>query len=88
MKEPAGLPRDAKGGNWDTGIVEHQAEVLIVANVGSAGRTGHDYDNRWEGEAYRWYHKSRSRLSWPSVIRLLEEGRSVHQTGQNQELLR
>lgn len=40
VKEIAGLSRDAKGGNWDTGIVEHQSEFLIFANVGSVGRTG------------------------------------------------
>ena len=78
VKDLAGLRREARGGNWDTAIVEYQAEFLIVANVGSEGLTGHDYDNRWEVEAYRWYHKSRSWLSWPSVISFLEEGRSVH----------
>ena len=51
VKEISGLSRDAKGGNWDTGIVEHDSEFLIFANVGTEGRTGHDYNNRWEGGA-------------------------------------
>ena len=78
VKERAGLPRDAKGGNWDTGVVEHRNEFLIFANVGTKGRTGHDYGNRWEGGRLRWYHKSESNLGWPSVQRLLESRRRIH----------
>ena len=78
IKELSGLARDAKGGNWDTGIVEHDSEFLIFANVGTGGRTGHDYDNRWEGERFRWSHRRRSRLQWRSVQTMLEEGRRVH----------
>jgi 5-methylcytosine-specific restriction protein A len=78
VKERAGLSRDAKGGNWDTGIVEHDNEFLIFANVGTEGRTGHNYGNRWEGSCLRWYHKAGSHLAWQSVQNLLEPGRSVH----------
>ena len=78
VKDIAGLTRDAKGGNWDTGIVEHDSEFLIFANVGTEGRTGHDYNNRWEGELFRWSHKGGSRLQWTSVRKLLEEGRRIH----------
>ena len=78
VKEMAGLSRDAKGGNWDTGVVEHDGEFLIFANVGTEGRTGHDYDNTWEGEFFRWYHKERSHRGWPSVQRLLVADSIVH----------
>ncbi|MYD87520.1 MAG: DUF3427 domain-containing protein [Acidobacteria bacterium] len=78
VKELVGLSRSAKGGPWDTGIVEHDGEFLIFANVGTAGRTGHDYDNRWEGNGFRWSHKASSRLSWPSVERLLRPESTVH----------
>ena len=78
VKELAGLPRDARGGNWDTGIMEHENEFVIFANVGTEGRTGHNYNNRWEEERFRWSHKGGSRLQWSSVQRLLEEGRRVH----------
>ena len=78
VKELAGLPRDAKGGNWDTGIVEHENEFVIFANVGTEGRTGHDYNNRWGNEQFRWSHKRGSRLQWSSVKRLLEDKRRVH----------
>lgn len=78
VKELAGLSRDAKGGHWDTGIVEHAGEFVIFANVGAEGRTGHDYDNRWEGENFQWFHKSGSHLEWPSVKRLLAGDSVVH----------
>ena len=78
MKELSGLPRDAKGGNWDTGIVEHENEFVIFANVGTEGRTGHDYNNLWENEQFRWSHKRGSQLQWSSVKRLLEDERRVH----------
>ena len=78
VKERAGLPRDAKGGNWDTGVVEHRDEFLIFANVGTEGRTGHDYGNRWKEDRLLWYHKTGSHLGWPSVQRLLELGRHIH----------
>ncbi len=78
VRELAGVGRNAKGGPWDTGIVEHNGEFLIFANVGTEGRTGHDYDNRWEGELLRWYHQMRSHTGWPSVKRLLEDSSTVH----------
>ena len=78
VKKRAGLSGGAIGGNWDTGIVEHRKEFLIFANVGTEGRTGHKYGNRWERKQLRWYHKTQSRLGWPSVQRLLELGRRIH----------
>jgi 5-methylcytosine-specific restriction protein A len=78
VKEIAGIGRDAKGGDWDTGIVEYDNEYVIFTNVGTDGRTGHRYDNQWDGEYLRWSHKNGSRLSWPSVKKLLEPGRRVH----------
>ena len=71
VKELAGIGGTSKGGPWDTGVVEHDGEFLIFANVGAQGRTGHDYDNRWEGDCFHWYHKRRSHSGWPSVKRLL-----------------
>lgn len=78
VKELAGVGRAAKGGPWDTGIVEHDGEFLIFANVGTEGRTGHDYDNRWEGEVFHWNHKGGSTIEWPSVKKLLRAESTVH----------
>ena len=68
----------ARGGKWDTGVLEHDGEFFIFATVGVAASTDHDYDNRWEGKHLRWYHQKRSRLGWQSVRKLLEPGRRIH----------
>ena len=78
VKELAGVRRDSVGGPWHTGVLEHNEEFLIFTNVGTAGRTGHDYDNRWEGPFLRSFHKRGSHLGWASVQRLLERDRVVH----------
>src|SRR5258708_28740104 len=78
VKERAGLSRAAKGGNWDTGVVEIGGEFIVFANVGTEGRTGHNYGNREEEGCLRWYHKNASHLAWKSVQRILESGRVVH----------
>ena len=60
VKEHAGVGRDTQGGQWVAGIVEHDGEFLIFANVGVPGRTGHDYPNRWEGNHFHGSHQNRS----------------------------
>ncbi|MCZ0940407.1 MAG: HNH endonuclease [Caldilineaceae bacterium] len=67
----AGHDPRSKGGQWDTGIAHEKGEYVIFANVGTAGRTGHDYSSRWEGNLLRWSHKRDSTILWPSVQRLL-----------------
>ena len=78
VMEAVGSDRSVKGGKWFTGVVEHDGEFFIFANVGTTGRTGHDYKNRWDDEYLRWYHRSNSRIHWQSVGRLLEPGRAIH----------
>ena len=68
----------AKGGKWDTGILEHEGEFFIFANIGAPGRTGHDYSNCWEGSRLRWCHRNSSHLGWPSVQRLLRPGTNIY----------
>ncbi len=78
VKAQAGLSRNAKGGSWDTGVLEHENEFIIFTNVGTEGRTGHNYGNRWEGNLLQWFHKAGSHLGWPSIQKLLEPNSTVH----------
>ena len=78
IRELAGQSRTGKGGKWDTGIFEHEGESFIFANVGTAGRTGHDYGNWWEDTRLRWSHRGGSHLGWRSVQELVRPGRSIH----------
>ena len=85
VRAQVGLSRDFIGGPWFTGVFEHDSEFYIFANVGTAGRTGHDYENDWEGGFLRWYHKRNSELSWPSVKRLLSPGTTIHLFSRNDD---
>ena len=78
IRKLVGLPADAKGGNWYTGVVEHGNQFFTFANVGHPGQTGHDYPNRWEDGLLHWYHLGHSHLGWPKVQQLLADGSIVH----------
>lgn len=75
--EKLGLPV-VVGGSWYTGYAEHAGSFFIFANVGTAGRTGHDYPNKWEGARLRWCAKTGTTLSQPQIQRLLSEDAQVH----------
>lgn len=48
-----GLEEKQRGGDWLNGYHRHNDDYYIFCNVGIPGRTGHDYDNHWEGE--NWF---------------------------------
>jgi hypothetical protein len=73
-----GLPEGTWGGNWFTGYNEHGGAAYVFANVGTAGRTGHDYANAWEGHNLRWFAKNRSSIRQPQVKRLIDAATPVH----------
>jgi len=50
IKYAIGLDAHAKGGPWDTGYAERNGADFVFCNVGAAGRTGHDYDNYFDGQ--------------------------------------
>ena len=76
--EHVGSDPSVRGGKWFTGIVEHDGEFFIFANIGITGRTGHNYLNRWEGEFLRWYHKRGSDIGWSTVKDLLRSDATIH----------
>jgi|GEM_PF-1798525 len=72
------VPVDKQRGAWDTGYREYNDSFYIFANVGVAGRTGHDYDNRFEGSDFIWYGKVKSSLKQPLIKKMLLPNSSVH----------
>jgi len=70
--------QDPGGGNWYTGYNEHNDDWFIFCNIGTPGRTGHDYDNHFLGEELVWYGKTKSHLEQPSIQSLLTPGRHVY----------
>ena len=64
-----------KGGNWFTGYHSFGGAHFIFCNVGTKGRTGHQYGNHWEGsELLRWSGKTKS-TSKQRQIRAMTQGR-------------
>jgi 5-methylcytosine-specific restriction enzyme A len=62
---------DPRGGPWYTGYVSHAGDFFIFCNVGTSGRTGHDYDNRWEETELVWYAKGNTHVAQSEIQRLL-----------------
>lgn len=65
------VPEGKRGGNWYTGYTRFGTDSFLFANVGTAGRTGHDYPNRFIGNELVWYGKNGSKLSHSSIQSLI-----------------
>ncbi|HYD86237.1 MAG TPA: DUF3427 domain-containing protein [Vitreimonas sp.] len=67
-----GYPQEKRGGgDFDTGYTKHDDAYFIFANVGNAGRTGHDYANRWDGRDLIWFGKSNTRIDQPRIQEMI-----------------
>ena len=68
------------GGNWTTGYVKDQNQLIVFANIGTPGRTGHDFPNEYDHETQImiWYGKPNAHSGQPT-IKLLLEGKLVLQ---------
>ena len=51
-----------KGGNWDTGYVRVENNLIIFMNIGVAGKTGHDFDNYFDQKTntIKWFGKPKA----------------------------
>lgn len=74
-----GLPEPANTGRWSTGYTRQAGVFIVFANVGVAGRTGHDYPNRWLPDGrMAWEAKRPSRRGQPEIEALLAPETPVH----------
>lgn len=67
-----------KGGNWATGYDKWAGEFFVFCNIGIAGRSGHDYANRWDGKTLHWFAKNGSRLGQPVIDEMIAGNAPVH----------
>ncbi|RRN63453.1 GIY-YIG nuclease family protein [Caulobacter sp. 602-1] len=77
VRAALGLPPMA-GGDWATGYARVGEEVFVFCNVGIAGRTGHDYPNRWIDDALDWFGKTGSTMDQPLISAMLAEAVTTH----------
>jgi len=78
IKATIDINPNAKGGPWDTGYATKDGVDFIFCNVGTAGRTGHDYDNYFDGLDLVWRGKTNSHLRQPTIQRMTGAGAEVH----------
>ena len=69
-----------KGGNWDTGYVREGNELIAFLNIGSAGRTGHDFENAYDSETeiVTWFGKPNSHSGQPIFQQILDGSLLTH----------
>ncbi|HEX8278112.1 MAG TPA: HNH endonuclease [Segetibacter sp.] len=65
------VPPHRRKGAWDTGYREYEGNIFIFSNIGIPGRTGHDYNNYWDGDSFVWQGKITSNINQPSIKKLL-----------------
>ncbi|MEN2475113.1 hypothetical protein [Burkholderia sp. GS2Y] len=67
-----------KGGPWLTGYAQHEGSYFIFCGVGVPGRTGHYYENYFEGEDLVWSGKTGSRKNQPMIAAMIDVSVEVH----------
>ena len=74
-----GVGRPA-GGNWDTGYVTVEDNLIIFMNIGVPGRTGHDFDNKFDEQTntITWYGKPNPHSGQPIFQNLLGANLTPH----------
>ncbi|MDQ0481076.1 DUF3427 domain-containing protein [Guptibacillus hwajinpoensis] len=72
------VSENKQGGNWNTGYTTYKNDVFIFANINSAGRTGHNYDNKFIGDDLQWFSKNTHSLKSPTIQRMLDPNNFVY----------
>ena len=79
IQETLGLPKPTNGGDWGTGYTRHDDEFYVFANVGTPGRTGHDYGNRWLADGrLEWEAKGPTNAGQPLMVAMTAPDAVVH----------
>jgi hypothetical protein len=67
-------------GNWETGYVRFEDNLLIFMNIGVPGTTGHDFANYYDhsNKTKVWYGKPKSHSGQPTFKKLLDGSLTPH----------
>ena len=75
------LPRVGTG-NWTTGYVRPKGtnDLIIFMNIGVPGKTGHDFDNKFDQETNTiiWYGKPKTHSGQPTFKKLFSKELTPH----------
>jgi hypothetical protein len=61
-------------GNWTSGYVRVGDELVVFINIGTPGRTGHDFDNHYDDSTKKitWFGKPESHSEQPTFQKLIK----------------
>ncbi len=62
-----------RGGNWNTGYTKYEGYWFIFSNIGTPGRTGHDYGDRLENGRLSWFGKTKSHIGQESIADMVSK---------------
>jgi len=68
------------GGSWATGYTREGSDLLAFMNIGTPGRTGHDFANSYDEETGEivWFGKNYTHSKQPTFIKLLDGTLTLH----------
>lgn len=66
------VPKEYQDGNWNTGYNEYENQFFVFVNISSAGRTGHDYNNKLSNNIMEWYSKNTHDFNSPTIQKLIK----------------
>lgn len=69
---------DHVGGPWFTGYTSFGPDWFIFCGIGTGGRTGHVYENFFDGDRLVWFAKGSARLEHPTTQDLLNAAGRVY----------
>ena len=78
VAEAIGRPKDRLKGDWTTGYSKWAECYFVFCNVGSAGRTGHNYPNHWDGKELIWSGKSSTKIGQPEIDEITSGRTPIH----------
>lgn len=72
--------RMPKGGNWFTGYTVEGSDLLAFLNIGTAGKTGHDFANSYDEKSKQviWFGKTASHSKQNTFKKLLTGDLKLH----------
>ena len=65
------VPIKKQRGDWDKGYHFHEGNIFIFSNIGIPGRTGHDYNNYWDGDLFVWEASTKSHVGQPQIQKMI-----------------
>jgi hypothetical protein len=66
-----GVPKVARGGDWNTGLHRHGDDWFLFCTIGAASRTGHQYDNHLDDRELHWSGPAASSATQPRIRALV-----------------